>query len=98
MNCPLCGKKVLYQGLSTLECASSPSVCANGGMQHPRVGEIYYSKVHGLAYKCTAVGVEEFSVVNTFANSSYAYGIPLTEFESTFSLTPPRIEFIPVSP
>ena len=38
MNCPLCSKKVLYQGLNRLECAGAD--CPNGKPRiWPKVGD-----------------------------------------------------------
>lgn len=47
MTCPICGSKVLYQGMHNIECASNLAVCPNGsaagGKAWPAIGDVYSS-------------------------------------------------------
>ena len=84
MNCPLCGNKVTYHGLATLECAGAR--CRNyGGAApvcgaHPMVGCVYrHAQHHAAKIKVIAVGVSRVTceIANNPDPSRFFGGVPV---------------------
>lgn len=61
MNCPLCGNKVTYQGMNSIECSSLPIACTNGaGVVKQSSAQGYWYRnilTHSLAF-CETADVE----------------------------------------